>query len=41
MTRSDHAFIDMHSVIIPAGVMLAGDLSVPREAKAIAVFAHG
>jgi putative phosphoribosyl transferase len=41
MTGSENAFIEMHSVIIPAGVMLAGDLSVPREAKAIVVFAHG
>jgi hypothetical protein len=30
MTRSENAFIEMHSVIIPAGVMLVGDLRVPH-----------
>lgn len=41
MTRSAHGSIDMRSVIIPAGVMLHGDLSLPGDAKAIVVFAHG
>ena len=30
-----------HSVTIPAGVKLQGDLSLPPEATAIVVFAHG
>jgi len=29
------------SVVIPAGVMLQGDLSIPPNAKGIVVFAHG
>ena len=41
MMRSDHTSIETYSVIIPAGVMLGGDLSVPPEAKALVVFAHG
>jgi len=29
------------SVVIPAGVMLQGDLSIPPDAKGLVVFAHG
>ena len=35
----DHAIT--RSVVIPAGVMLPGDLTIPPGAKGIVVFAHG
>lgn len=41
MARTMRAPVDTRTVIIPAGVMLPGDLSLPRDAKGIVVFAHG
>jgi len=42
MTRTTvKARVDARTVIIPAGVMLPGDLSLPPDAKGIVVFAHG
>ncbi|MGE5732199.1 MAG: dienelactone hydrolase family protein [Gemmatimonas sp.] len=41
MAKTLNARADTRTVIIPAGVMLPGDLSMPANAKGIVVFAHG
>lgn len=41
MDRTMNAPVGTRTVIIPAGAMLPGDLSVPADSKGIVVFAHG
>ena len=41
MTRTMGAEGGTQTIIIPAGVMLRGDLTIPPTAKGIVVFAHG
>ncbi|HEX8944004.1 MAG TPA: dienelactone hydrolase family protein [Gemmatimonadaceae bacterium] len=41
MDRTMNAPVGTRTIIIPAGAMLPGDLSVPADAKGIVVFAHG
>jgi pimeloyl-ACP methyl ester carboxylesterase len=41
MTGHTAARVVAHSVVIPAGVSLPGDLTIPTDARGIVVFAHG
>ena len=41
MTRAIHAEPSTHPVVIPAGVKLSGDLTIPAAPRGVVVFAHG